>query len=186
MSNSQTHGFSVEQILKEFDPRIKRLSQSMIGKSNLQQSDLEDLIQEFRQAVILALEKFSPEKGSVQALIGKTLENQRNCIYRYRMLHRLDRPYTPINTSDAYDDCDDDDRIYEYKEEGEPSGMDISILPLDVEEVLKTLPELEQRVCILLMNGYSCYRVAQVLKIPRYTFSNSILPALKKVFGEIF
>ena len=159
-----TEEFLSERVLHRIKYRVRRL----VKKFHLNQHDYEDLVQDFRVALISAAQKYDPAKAVVDALVTGIL----NRTYKWKVRQFKARQHFSFNDAMYFDDIDEDfDEI--FIDSSHEQGLALPGLHMDIESILETLTPTQRKLCLLLME-YTPAEAAEILGIRRNSVYRTI------------
>ena len=161
----------VEPIPEEVRKHIEATASAMIGHSNLTQDDFQDICQEISMAVVKAASNHNPEICCYYTYAQAVIKNTRNRIFRYRMRHELDVPMLSLDKKIKSDDDDGDLTVFdEYCNHLSESEERRKETLAEVRETVSRFTGVPQKICILIMQGYTHHEIRKMLQLPETTY----------------
>jgi DNA-directed RNA polymerase specialized sigma24 family protein len=171
-------------ITKEVAATIHFTAKKMIGTSNLNQSDLEDLKQELSFAVIQAFENYTVDKGSYVTFTNLVIDRAAKKVFRYRIRKNIDSPMFSLENL-MEQEADEQQKI--SQDLCDVLAQDYhtaNCLKDDVAKILLTLSDTEKSICELIMDGYSQEQARRQLGFSTYAFYHRLMPSIKQAFAD--
>lgn len=199
MTNNNKTKPSLEEVLKQITPYIKKITTKMIDTCNLVESDLPDLEQEMVIAVWQSYEKYNydPVERPVVPYFIQVIDNKRKEIYRHRnaakrrildagkVLHIVDDPEDDedavlpehtiylSNVSEVVDTTNELDRLF---------------VAMDLHHLIETRLTPQERAIINALSNASCREeAARSISMPSSSYYRALKNIQKKLpeLGEI-
>lgn len=159
-----------DPIPEEVRKHIEATASAMIGHSNLRQDDFQDICQEISMAVVKAASNHNPEICSYYTYAQAVIKNTRNRIFRYRMRHELDVPMLSLDKKIKSDDDGDLTVFDEYCNHLSESEERRKETLAEVRETVSRFTGVPQKICILIMQGYTHHEIRKMLQLPETTY----------------
>lgn len=159
-----------DPIPEEVRKHIEATARAMIGHSNLTQDDFQDICQEISMAVLKAISGYNPEICSYYTYAQAVIKNTRNRIFRYRMRHELDVPMLSLDEKIKSDE-DGDITIFDvYCNQLSESEARREEVLAEVRQTVSGFTGVQQKICILIMQGYPHHEIRKMLQLPETTY----------------
>ena len=160
----------VEPIPEEVRKHIEATASAMIGHSNLTQDDFQDICQEISLAVVKAAPNYDPEKCSYYTFAQTVVKQFRSRIFRYRMRHGMDAPAISLDEKVKSDESGDITVFDVYCNQLSESEARREEVLAEVRQTVSGFTGVQQKICILIMQGYPHHEIRKMLQLPETTY----------------
>lgn len=162
---------------------IHHKARQIIGKAGFTKDDVDDIEQEMTLELLERLPKFDPAKSAHKTFVARIIDRKVANLIRDRNCEKRDPRREEYSLNECIDDSEGGsvERIQTIAAEEadrrlgrqERSDQETAELALDVEEVLKRLPDNLRRLCELLKTG-SIADAARAMGVPRTTLNDHV------------
>lgn len=199
MANNNKTKPSLEEVLKKMNQQINKVAKTMVGTCNISESDIPDIVQEFKIAVWHSYEKYNydPVERPVVPYFNQVIDNKRKEIYRYRNAEKR-RILDADKVLHIVDDVEDDENavlpehtIYlsNVSEAVDTSNeLDRLFLAMDLHDLIETRLNSNERAIINALGNASCREeAARSIGMPSSSYYRALKNIQKKLpeLGEI-
>lgn len=158
---------------------MNQVARKMIGCYGVTSTDLSDILQEFRIALLNAYPHYNPEKGPYFSYAKSVIQNQRCKFFRTQEIQRLDVTMT-IGIPHGEKAVHLDQMLRKAK----GANSDNMLREIDVAITIAGLSPLAQKTCQYIMAGFTLREIPQKLEINNYMFFNKILKEIQSLFKD--